>query len=360
MAKAGNDAVFGRWGGAALAIGSALLFGASTPAAKVLLGTTNPWLLAAIIYLGSGVGLLVIRLLGRAVAPRAAGQTALHGRDWVWFGAAILSGGVVGPVLLMIGLSRSSAATTSLMLNLESVATALVAWFVFRENFDRRIALGMAAIAGGAVVLSWQGTVSVENALGPMAIAGACLAWALDNNLTRKVALSDPVQIAMLKGLVAGSINLILALLRGAAWPSPETIVAGAVIGLLGYGISLVMFVLTLRAIGAARTGAYFATSPFIGAIIAFAVLGEPLTWQIAFAGLLMGVGLWLHLTERHEHEHEHTPEVHEHRHRHDVHHAHAHGPHDPPDEPHAHRHAHTRLRHAHQHFPDPHHAHRH
>jgi drug/metabolite transporter (DMT)-like permease len=240
------------------------------------------------------------------------------------------------------------------------VATALVAWFVFRENFDRRIALGMAAIAAGAVVLSWHGALGFEGVLGPLAIVGACLAWAIDNNLTRKVSLSDPVQIAMLKGLVAGSINLVLALWRGTGSPGLGDIASGAAIGLLGYGISLVMFVFALRAIGAARTGAYFATSPFIGALVAFAMLGEPLTWQVAFAGLLMAMGLWLHLTERHEHEHEHAPVVHEHRHSHDVHHEHTHGPDDPPGEPHTHRHAHTRLRHTHPHFPDPHHAHGH
>ena len=360
MAKAGEGAAFGRWRGATLAIGAAILFGASTPAAKVLLGKTDPWLLAAILYLGSGLGLFALRILRRALAPDAPRQTALHDKDWLWFSAAILAGGVIGPVLLMIGLSRSSAASTSLMLNLESVATALVAWFIFRENFDRRIAFGMVAIAAGAVILSWQGTLGFESALGPLAIAGACLAWAIDNNLTRKVSLSDPVQIAMLKGLVAGSINLALALWRGAASPGPGDFLAGAAIGLLGYGISLVMFVFALRAIGAARTGAYFATSPFIGALVAFAVLGEPLTWQVAFAGLLMAIGLWFHLTERHEHEHEHAPVVHEHRHSHDIHHAHAHGPGDPSGEPHAHRHAHTRLRHTHQHFPDPHHAHEH
>jgi hypothetical protein len=179
-------------------------------------------------------------------------------------------------------------------------------------------------------------------------------------NLFFSQPLSDPVQIAMLKGLVAGSINLALALWHGAALPGLGETLAGAGLGLLGYGVSLVLFVFALRAIGTARTGAYFATAPFIGAVVAFAVLGEPVTWQFAFAGLLMAVGLWLHLTERHEHEHEHAPIVHDHRHSHDAHHGHAHGPGDPPGEPHAHRHVHTRLRHTHHHFPDPHHSHEH
>ncbi len=360
MASPSKTGDVGAGRGAGLAIGAALLFGASTPSAKLLLGQIDPWLLAAILYLGTGIGLLAIRMGQRVVAWPATGRSSLGGKDWIWFAGAVFAGGVVGPVLLMTGLARSGAATASLMLNLESVATALVAWFVFRENFDRRIAFGMASIAAGAIVLSWQGALSFGHMTGPLAIAGACLAWAIDNNLTRKVSLGDPLQIAMLKGLIAGSINLALALGRGAALPGLEGILAGALVGLLGYGVSLVLFVLALRHIGAARTGAYFATAPFVGALVAFAVLGEPLTWQLGLAGLLMALGLWFHLTERHEHQHEHGRMVHDHGHIHDIHHRHFHGPEDPAGEPHAHRHAHTRLRHTHRHFPDPHHIHEH
>jgi drug/metabolite transporter (DMT)-like permease len=278
----------------------------------------------------------------------------------LWLGVAILFGGVLGPLLLMFGLTMTSAASTSLLLNLEGVLTALLAWFVFRENFDSRIALGMASIVAGALVLSWQGDATMTNMLGPLAVTGACMAWAIDNNLTRKVSLSDPVQIAMLKGLVAGAINMMLALAIGASFPSFGPLVAGALLGFIGYGLSLVLFILALREIGTARTGAYYSTAPFIGAVIAFIVLRENVTPALLIAGALMGFGVWLHLTQRHEHEHEHEPVTHVHRHTHDEHHQHEHAPSDPPGEPHSHRHAHTRLRHKHSHFPDAHHQHLH
>jgi drug/metabolite transporter (DMT)-like permease len=344
--------------GAAVALLSAALFGASTPVAKLLVGIIDPWMLAALLYLGSGLGLFVIRMMQRTRSAPA--EASVAGTGWLWFGGAIFSGGVVGPVLLMAGLTRAPAASASLLLNLEGVLTALLAWFVFRENFDRRIAAGMFAIASGAVLLSWQGSFAFSNAIGPLAIIGACLAWAIDNNLTRKVSLSDPMQIAMLKGLIAGAVNFLVALLLGAHLPAPPAILTAGIVGLLGYGMSLVLFVVALRHLGTARTGAYYSTAPFVGAIIAVLGLGEPISFQLVVAAILMGVGVWLHLTERHEHEHEHTPLSHEHRHVHDEHHRHIHGPGDPLGEPHTHRHAHVRLRHRHAHYPDAHHSHGH
>jgi drug/metabolite transporter (DMT)-like permease len=191
-------------------------------------------------------------------------------------------------------------------------------------------------------------------------IAGACLCWGIDNNLTRKLSSSDPVQIAMLKGLVAGAVNLALALSQGAALPSGGTIAVVGVVGFLGYGVSLALFVLGLRYLGTARTSAYFSLAPFVGAVLAVAMLGEPLSMHLLVAGGLMGFGLWLHLAERHEHEHVHEPMEHEHRHRHDEHHQHAHSASNPPGEPHTHWHRHVRLVHRHPHYPDLHHRHGH
>jgi drug/metabolite transporter (DMT)-like permease len=342
-------------GAPAIALLSAALFGASTPLAKMLVGTVDPWMLAALLYLGSGCGLFVARS-----AQGARSEAAISGRDWLWFGGAIASGGVIGPVLLMVGLSRTPAASASLLLNLEGVLTAVLAWFVFRENFDRRIAAGMLAIALGAGVLSWRGSFSFTEAAGPLCIVLACLAWAVDNNLTRRVSLSDPVQVAMLKGLIAGSVNLLLALLLGARLPEVYSLFAAAALGFLGYGMSLVLFVVSLRNLGTARTGAYYSTAPFVGALIAVAGLGELVTIQLLAAGLLMAVGVYLHLTEQHEHDHEHSAFTHEHRHRHDEHHRHSHAAGDPPGEPHTHRHVHVALRHKHAHYPDAHHRHGH
>lgn len=340
---------------------SAALFGLSTPAAKSLLGTVDPTILAGLLYTGAGVGIAVLRRFSRRSGPRAhLNETPLRAGDWPWLAGAIVAGGVVGPILLMLGLARTEAAAASLLLTLEGVATALLAWFAFHENFDRRIALGMVCLVLGALVLSWTGTPSVASLLGPLLIVGACLAWGLDNNLTRKVSLADPLQIVELKGLIAGPVNLAIGLSLGSVLPSLPTMALAGVVGFLGYGVSLVLFVLALRDLGTARTGAYFSTAPFLGAVAALVMLAEPLTAQFAVAGLLMAMGIWLHLTEDHEHEHVHEPMEHEHRHVHDEHHQHEHGPEDPPGEPHSHRHRHQRLRHRHPHVPDMHHLHRH
>jgi drug/metabolite transporter (DMT)-like permease len=339
------------------ALGAAALFGFSTPAAKALLGRVDPWLLAGLLYLGSGLGLA----LWRALRPKGgAGETALARRDLPWLAGAIFFGGVAGPVLLMAGLSQTEASAASLFLTLEGVATALIAWFVFHENFDRRIALGMGLIASGAVVLSWQGAAAETGMAGPLALTGACVAWGIDNNLTRKVSLADPAEIAMIKGLAAGTVNLTFGLWAGAALPSASILALAGVVGFLGYGVSLVLFVLALRHLGTARTGAYFSTAPFLGAAAATFTLGEPVTLQLAAAGALMGAGVWLHLTEKHAHEHAHEPLGHAHMHVHDEHHRHAHGPNDAPGEPHAHWHRHPGMKHSHPHVPDMHHQHRH
>ena len=196
--------------------------------------------------------------------------------------------------------------------------------------------------------------------LGALAIAGACLAWGIDNNLTRKLSAADPVQIALIKGLAAGAVNLVLALAAGARLPAAAAVAGAASVGFLGYGVSLVLFVLGLRHLGTARTGAYFSTAPFIGAVLAVVLFGEPLTARLALAGLLMAVGLYYHLSEAHEHEHAHEAMEHEHRHTHDVHHRHRHAAGDPEGEPHTHRHCHLPVVHKHPHFPDLHHRHGH
>src|SRR5215472_4054790 len=223
---------------------SALLFGVSTPAAKALLGAAEPAMLAGLLYCGAGLGAAVFRRFLRAVpAAGAVQQAALARSDMPWLAGAIVAGGVVGPLLLMLGLSRTEASAASLMLTLEGVATALMAWFVFHENFDRRIALGMACLVAGALVLSWTGTPTASSLLGPLMVAGACIAWGLDNNLTRKVSLADPLQIVELKGLIAGPCNVALALWAGGALPSVAAVGAAALVGMLGYGASLALFV---------------------------------------------------------------------------------------------------------------------
>jgi drug/metabolite transporter (DMT)-like permease len=344
------------WPGAPFGIASAALFGASTPLAKALLGEgVSPWLLAGLLYLGSGLGLALIWALRR----RSSSEAPLARRDWGWMALVVLTGGVAGPLLLMIGLVSTPASSAALLLNLEGLATMAIAWAVFRENVDRRLLLGALAILVGAILLSWQDT-GGGMGWGTVAIAGACLAWGIDNNLTRKVSGSDPVQIAMIKGIAAGLINSGIATALGAHLPPPSLVAAAGVVGFLGYGVSLVLFVLALRHLGTARTGAYFSTAPFIGALLALVMFGEPITARLILAAILMGIGLYLHLVERHEHDHVHEPMAHTHAHVHDEHHQHDHSPDDPPAELHVHHHAHARLIHAHPHYPDMHHRHGH
>ena len=343
--------------GIGLALGSAFLFGASTPFAKLLLGTIDPWMAAGLLYLSAGVGLGVYTLTRRAFAAPVQ-EAPLNRSDLPWMLAVILSGGVLGPVMLMAGLARTPAATASLLLNLEGLASMGIAWIVFRENVDKRLLLGAFCILAGAAILSWQGNATLDT--GALLIAAACLCWGIDNNLTRRLSSADPVQIAMLKGLCAGSVNIALAFANGAAPPTPGIIALAFCVGLLGYGVSIVMFVLGLRHLGAARTGAYFSVAPFIGVLVALPLLGESVSIRLAIAGTLMGLGLWLHLSERHEHEHEHLAMEHEHPHTHEAHHQHPHSPIDPPGEPHMHRHRHARLVHSHPHYPDLHHRHAH
>jgi drug/metabolite transporter (DMT)-like permease len=343
----------------AAALGAAVLFGLSVPAGKALVAVTDPWLLAGLLYLGSGVSLGAYRLAQRFLLGGHAGEARLGRSEWPWLAAAIFTGGVIAPVLLMFGLSRAATAEAALMLNLEGVFTAVVAWVVFREHVDRRIAAGMVAIAAGAMVLAWKPD-AVRFSSGAVLVAGACLGWAIDNNLTRKVSASDPLQIAAMKGLVAGGVNIGIALSLGASIPSPAMLGLAALVGLLSYGVSLVLFVLALRDLGAGRTSAYFSTAPFVGALIGVLWLGERVTVRLGVSAGLMMIGVWLHLSERHEHEHVHEPLEHDHRHQHDEHHRHDHDTSAPPDEPHSHRHTHERLLHSHPHYPDIHHRHGH
>ena len=340
--------------GIAAALGAALLFGASTPFAKRLLGETSPWLLSGLLYVGSGLGLFVLRRVRRAPRVRLSGPEAGS------LAGAVAAGGMLGPALLMWGLARMPASAAALLLNAEAVFTALTAWFVFRENFDRRIACGMALIVAGASVLSWPSEARPGAVLPAAAVLGACLAWAFDNNLTRKVSLADADYIAMMKGLVAGATNAALALAAGATLPALGTVLGAGLIGFLGYGVSLALFVFALRQLGTARTGAYFSTAPFAGAIIALALLREPPTTPLAIATILMAAGVWLHLTERHAHRHAHDPVEHTHEHAHDAHHQHAHGEPVAPGTRHTHPHRHEALTHSHPHYPDAHHRHGH
>lgn len=347
------------------ALAAALLFGASTPLAKLLVGAMPPVMLAGLLYLGSGLGLGALLLWRGWAHPASTPQRRIPRADRPWLLGAIGFGGVLGPVLLMAGLAQTSGAVASLLLNVEGVLTAVIAWVAFKENADRPIVLGMLAIVAGSVLLSWEPGAAALSP-GALLIVGACLAWAIDNNLTRKVSANDAMLVACLKGLFAGACNTGLALATGAAWPPLASAGAALALGFLGYGLSLSLFVVGLRTLGAARTGAYFSVAPLFGVLISLALWPEaPSAWFWP-AAALMALGVWLHVRERHEHEHTHEPVEHTHRHRHDEHHQHEHQhehEHDAArgaDEPHVHAHRHEVLTHKHPHYPDIHHRHGH
>lgn len=341
------------------ALASAFLFGAGTPLAKDLLGQISPWLLAGLLYAGSGLGLLTYWLIKKLPTPQ------LNRSELLWLVAAVACGGGAAPVLLMFGLTGMAASHASLLLNAEAVLTTLLAWALFKEHLGSRIVLGMVLIVGGALLLSWPHGVmnaDVQPAqLWPaLAVLLACAFWALDNNFTRKVAHADASWIACVKGLAAGMTNLLLAFLLGATWPSAAGITAAMAVGFLSYGVSLALFVVALRHLGASRTGAYFSVAPFVGAAVSILLFAEPVTWQLLAASTLMVLGVWLHLTEQHAHPHKHAAHSHVHPHVHDAHHLHEHALGDDTAQPHAHAHHHEALTHNHAHYPDAHHRHGH
>ena len=340
--------------GVGYAVLAAVLFGASTPVAKLLVGSTPPVILAGLFYLGSGLGLTVLRFAWRTSAEQSVAR-----KDIPWLAGAVIAGGILGPIALMFGLRATSASSASLLLNLEGVFTALLAWFVFHENFDRRILTGMGLIVCGSVILSWQGG-NIGISVGAIGVVLACVCWGIDNNLTQKISVGDPSQLAAIKGIAAGAVNLGIGISIGGRLPGIWHVTAALIVGCVGYGLSLALFILALRHIGTARTGAYFSLGPFAGCVVSFVFLHEPLSLRFGVASVFIAVGVWLHLTEKHLHKHTHETMTHSHRHVHDEHHQHSHSPYDPAGEPHAHAHTHEPITHTHAHYPDIHHRHRH
>ncbi|HEY4002395.1 MAG TPA: DMT family transporter [Candidatus Xenobia bacterium] len=337
--------------GVVQALLSAVLFGLSAPLAKALLQDVPPVMLAGLLYLGSGIGLGIVRALsgGQNEAPVA-------GADRGWLAAAVVCGGIVAPVLLMDGLQFTAGSTASLLLNLEGAFTALLAWRVFRENADTRIVLGMACVLVAGLFLAWPSQGQPVWSSGALLVAGACLFWAIDNNLTGRVSGADPLTIVMAKGLAAGAFNLVLSLALGAHLPGLAAVCEVMLLGLLSYGVSLLLYVRALRHLGTARTSAYFGLAPFVGALVAFPLLHESASALFVPSLALMAVGVWLHLSERHAHEHAHPLLSHAHLHSHDEHHQHEHE--GLLTEPHSHPHVHQPLVHVHPHYPDLHHRH--
>lgn len=339
---------------------AAVLFGATAPLCKVLLGDAAPFTLAALVYLGSGIGLAAWMVVRRVLDAGRGKALGLRGADWFTLGAAVAAGGILAPTLFLVGLSASQASAASLLLNLELVFTTLLAWALFREGFEGRVAWGLAIILAGCIVLAWPGGGFQGWGRGALPIAGACLCWGLDNNLTQRLAARDPIQIATIKGLAGGTVNAALALALGESFPAATPVLAALCVGFCGYGLSLVLFVVSLGRMGTTRTIGVFAAAPFVGSCLSFWILGEVPRLSSFLAAALLLVGLIVALGGGHAHAHAHAAEVHAHRHYHDEHHRHGHGGSEAGDEPHDHAHRHEPLEHAHPHYPDTHHRHRH
>jgi drug/metabolite transporter (DMT)-like permease len=345
------------------ALAAAALFGASTPVSKTMLTGLKPFMLASLCYFGSGLALAAWKLAAAAArGPRSAKEPSLSVKDWPYVAGFILAGGVLAPVLLFKGLLLTTSSGASIMLNLELIFTSLIAWVIFKEHTGGRFWAAAALVVSGAVLLSVDfSDFSFSPGKGALLVALSAFFWGLDNNLTAKLSVKDPVAIALIKGLAGGSINLALAFWAGELVWSPSLLLPGLALGAFSYGASLVLFIKAMRGLGAARSGAVFGAYPFFGAALSVIFLKEPLSGPLAAAFILMALGFYLVVSERHGHEHEHGELNHEHLHAHDdLHHSHAHGGGRAPAGPHTHPHAHTPASHTHEHLPDTHHRHRH
>lgn len=342
------------------ALVAAFFFGCIAPGTKYLIADLPPQSMAGVLYFSAGIGLLIL-LVYRKEFSSAIAQ--FQRKDSKWLAAATLFGGVLGPAFLTYGLLNISGSTASLLLNLESVLTSLIAWSIFKEHFEKRIVWGMLFIIAGCIILSigsQSASGGQDSLLGFFLITLACLSWGIDNNVTRNISHLNPVSTASIKGLIAGAANLMLGYFLGERFGVNVQLGQAAVLGFLGIGISLVAFIISLGSIGTARTGALFSTAPFIGSILSILILKESASIPFLIALALMAIGVWFHLSEDHSHEHTHETMLHSHDHIHDEHHQHTHDPDTPAGEPHSHQHLHHVIVHSHGHFPDIHHRHEH
>jgi drug/metabolite transporter (DMT)-like permease len=352
--------------GVTAALVAAALFGVSAPLAKKLLGEIPPLFLAGFLYLGSGIGLTLLHM-AHCLAPRKEAasidrEAKLKGKDYLWLAGAILCGGITGPIMLTVGLSVTSGSAASLLLTIEGILTAFVAAIIFREAVSTRIWIAALMMLLGSLALSYKpDSMVIAFSPGALLVAGTCLMWAFDNNLTRNLSEKDPFTIARIKGLVAGITTSIIACVAGERFPHITPVIGSLCVGMFGYGVSLVLFVYALRHLGSARTGAYFGIGPFIGALISVILLKDPITWMLVMTAFFMALGAWVLLREDHSHEHAHEHIWHEHRHTHeDGHHAHVHHGGIAEDEDHSHLHEHEPIVHEHAHTPELHHRHSH
>ena len=333
------------------ALFAALFFGASAPLSKLLLGETPPVLMAAFLYLGSGTGISLIKLSQRTTSDQK--EAGIRRPDVKWLAGAILAGGILAPIILMISLQNTPASTASLLLNFEGVATTLIALLFFHESISGRAYAAIFAITLASIFLSTDFQGGFGLSLGALGVILACILWGVDNNFTRNISAKDPLIIVAWKGLVAGTFSLILGLLLGQQLPALTTILSILLLGFISYGLSTMLFIYSMRGLGAARTSALYGTAPLAGVLLSIMIFDDPLTLLFILAAIMMLIGAYLLANEEHAHFHIHMPVVHEHRHSHDEFHAHG-----GIGMTHSHEHEHPRTEHEHGHMPDTHHRH--
>jgi drug/metabolite transporter (DMT)-like permease len=331
---------------------AALFFGASAPISKLLLGDVPPVLMAAFLYLGSGTGISLIKLYQRVASRQK--EAGIRRPDVGWLAGAIISGGILAPIILMISLKNTPASSASLLLNFEGVGTTLIALFFFRESISRRALAAIFAITLASIFLSTSFQGGFSFSLGALGVLLACFLWGVDNNFTRNIAAKDPLTIVAWKGLVAGTFSLLLGLFLGQQLPALTTILSILLLGFVSYGLSTMLFIYSMRGLGAARTSALYGTAPLAGVLLSILIFKDPITLLFGLAAVLMVAGALLLANEEHAHFHIHMPVVHEHIHRHDDD---FHG-HSEDAEPHSHEHEHPLTEHEHGHMPDIHHRH--
>lgn len=338
---------------------AALLFGASAPLAKLLLGVIDPIPMASFLYLGSGIGLLLYRFIMRLQKKQMDVEAKIDKSEFKWLIGAVLTGGVLAPIVLMFSLRNTPASTASMLLNFESVATTLIAFIVFKESIGKRIWLAVALITSASILLSWDFKGEWGLSIGALGVLLACTLWGIDNNFTRNISAKDPFITVTIKGIGAGMFSMFLAILTRNHFPSFPIILGAMLLGFLSYGLSIVLFILAMRNLGASRTSAFFGTAPFVGTLLSFLLFREVPNVFFYFALPIMIVGTIFILKENHEHKHQHQRSEHEHRHKHDEHHQHYHEG-STEDLEHSHFHVHEEFEHSHSHTPDFHHRHAH
>lgn len=333
------------------ALVAALFFGASAPIAKLLLGDVPPVLMAAFLYIGSGTGISLIKLYQRLTRNQR--EAGIRRPNVGWLAGAIISGGILAPILLMVSLKNTPASTASLLLNFEGVGTTLIALIFFRESISRRALAAIFMITLASIFLSTDFSSGLGLSLGALGVILACVLWGVDNNFTRNISAKDPLTIVAWKGLVAGSFSLLLGRVLGQQLPVLTTILRILLLGFISYGLSTMLFIYSMRGLGAARTSALYGTAPLAGMLLSIIIFRDPITLPFALAAVLMMVGAYWLANEEHAHFHIHMPVVHEHRHSHDEFHIH-----DGHAEAHSHEHEHPHTEHEHGHMPDIHHRH--